>query len=92
MKGRPHAVAWAWRSGEIEFGTAEPTGALVFARGPARTLRAVVEAVACHAHDGQTLLVPGIPEADSDNAAVDALVAFQARVMINLRFAKGVGS
>lgn len=82
-------VAWAWRTGVIEFGAAEPDGALPIARGPGKKLRAVVEALARHAYDGKTLLVPGIPEAANSNAAVDALLAFQAQVLRRLLPARG---
>lgn len=69
-------VAWCWASGLIEMGDAVPvkqpdgSGPIVIARGPASSLKAVVEAVARHgygASEGQ-LLVPGIPEAQITGA------------------------
>ena len=67
-------------SGEITFAQRIPADLhlLPLAHGPGRKLRAQVCAVARHAYDGETLLVPGIPEADGDQEkAMDALLAFQ---------------
>lgn len=81
MRPATHEVAWAWASGLIEFGAKEPRGALPIARGRRARLRAVVSDVARHAHDGRSLLVPGVPEAPSRAAAVDALIYFQKQVI-----------
>lgn len=72
--------AYAWRSGLIQFGRKVPDGALCIAEGPAKKLRPSVEAVARHAYDNETLLVPGIPEAKDDDEALDALFVFQSLV------------
>lgn len=69
--------AYCFASGEIGFSRSIPDGALPIARGPAKLLRQKVCAVARHAYDGETLLVPGIPEAPDQLAAVDALVRFR---------------
>lgn len=69
--------AYCWASGVIEFGLSVPAGAIVFAQGhDERKLRNLVCARARHAYDGVTLLVPGIPEAENDDAALAALRGF----------------
>ena len=67
--------AHAWRSGLIEFRDADtpaPEGSL--------PLPAVdpdlIEVRARLSHDGKTLLVPGVPEAQSDQEAMEKLFAF----------------
>ncbi|MCY4395886.1 MAG: host nuclease inhibitor protein [Rhodospirillaceae bacterium] len=67
--------AHAWRSGRIEFRPLQskcPEGALPLPP----VLRTRIEAKARHSYDGKTLLVPGIPEAESDTEALDALERF----------------
>lgn len=78
--------AYCYRSGEIEFGATVPEGALPLgkARG-ARKLREIVTVAARHAYDGKTLLVPGIPEADTDDAAAAAYRYF--RDVVSMRLA-----
>lgn len=68
--------AYAWRNGRIEFGNKVPEGAICFASGKAKKVRAVVTATARQAYDGVTLLVPGVPEAENDDAAMDALITY----------------
>lgn len=70
--------AWCWRSGLIEIGDRVPTGAIGLVRGPAGQLRKTLELMARHgqgASDGK-LLVPGLPEAETEVAASDAVEAF----------------
>jgi hypothetical protein len=69
--------AYCFASGQIEFGTRIPDGALPLGRGRSRIVREVIEATARRAYDGETLLVPGIPEAPDQAAALDALLAFR---------------
>lgn len=69
--------AYCWRGGVIEFGVRIPDGALPVDRGTERSVRRRVEPLVRHAHDGKTLLVPGIPEADSDTAALEAYRRFK---------------
>jgi hypothetical protein len=81
--------AYCWASGQIEFGSTIPKGALLIARGPDALIRDMLSAHARHGHptkdaigrrvDGP-LLVPGIPEADDDTAALLALHAFGDRL------------
>lgn len=68
--------AFAWRSGRIDFGQRVPKGALLIVSGKAKKVRSLITATARHAYDGKTLLVPGVPEAENEDAAVDALIAF----------------
>lgn len=69
--------AYCFASGQIEFGARIPEGALPIAKGPRKALVDWMQGVARHAYDGETLLVPGIPEAQLDqDAALDALKRF----------------
>jgi hypothetical protein len=70
------AYAMCWRSGEIQVHPRMKKGAIAIAKGLPRKLREEMCGAARHAYDGQTLLVPGIPEADNDEQAFDALVKF----------------
>lgn len=69
-------MAYAWATGRIDFGQRMPSGALPIAKGPARKLRGVIAATARLSYDGKVWLVPGVPEAPNENAAVDALIAY----------------
>ncbi|OYY37067.1 hypothetical protein [Polaromonas sp. 35-63-35] len=62
--------AWAWQSGLIEFGREVPEGALSFATGMDRPLRARVSALAREGmgKSAGKLLVPGVPEAENETA------------------------
>lgn len=77
-------VAYAWRGGIIEFGASVPKGAIEIALAFEARLRNVICAVARHAYDGKTLLVPGIPEAVSDDEAANALDRFRDQVIRRL--------
>ena len=72
--------AFVYRSGQVKVGETVPDGAIEIAEGDDAALRTVILAVVRFAHDGETL-VPGIPEAEDEDAALDALFAFQADVM-----------
>jgi len=79
--------AYCYASGLVEFGDSVPRGALPIARGPARRLRNFIEPLARHGYDAEknkngrltkirgtdTLLVPGVPEAPDQSAALAAL-------------------
>jgi len=69
-------LAYCWRSGRIDFGRSVPEGAIKIAKGPSKKLKQLISAVARHAYDNKTLLVPGVPEADTDDHAADALERF----------------
>ena len=69
--------AHCYRSGEIEVSRKKDLpGAIMIGAGRATDLRRRLVARARHSYDGTTLLVPGIPEADSDDQAEAAMVAF----------------
>lgn len=68
--------AYCWASGRIEFSARVPEGALPIARGPKKKLHDFIETMSRHAYDGETLLVPGIPEAPDEGVALDALHAW----------------
>lgn len=70
-----HAICW--RSGEVEVVSRQPAGSISLMRGPARRLERIISAIARHAYDGKTLLVPGLPEAEDDDAALAAVASFQ---------------
>ncbi|EIX0306246.1 host nuclease inhibitor protein [Salmonella enterica] len=68
-------TAYCWASGLIEFGNTLPEGALPIVTGSEKQVRDVVTVLARHAYNGD-LLVPGIPEAASQDEAREALVRF----------------
>lgn len=68
-------TAYCWASGLIEFGNTLPEGVLPIVTGSERRVRDVVEVLARYAYNGD-LLVPGIPEAASQDEAREALVRF----------------
>lgn len=84
-------LAYCFASGHIEFGSRCPNGALPLLRGKDKKVRAFINPLARHGYstklvDGRptkipgsdTLLVPGMPEAPDQSAAMDALRAFVA--------------
>lgn len=73
--------AFCWANGVIEFQRAEdglPEGALPIAFGAETEVRGLMNALARHGHvqARRILLVPGIPEAESDADKLNALLAF----------------
>ncbi|ENM5400920.1 host nuclease inhibitor protein [Salmonella enterica] len=72
---KPTITAYCWASGLIEFGHTLPEGALPIVTGSEKRVREEVGVLARHAYNGD-LLVPGIPEAASQNEACEALVRF----------------
>ncbi len=69
--------AYCWANGEIEFGSRVPEGAIGFLRGPEEALVNAVQVAARHAYDGKSYLVPGVPEAGSNQKrACDALISW----------------
>jgi len=77
-------VAWCWRSGLIEIGdqvpkdSAEGSGPIQIATGPKASLVAAVKTMARHGRypSAGNLLVPGVPQAESQEDAGDALSAW----------------
>ncbi len=73
-------TAYAWASGLIEFTTPKrrksvPCGALPIITGPSKAVRDVIECMARLSYQNKPL-VPGVPEADNQTSACDALIAF----------------
>jgi hypothetical protein len=77
-------VAWCWASGLIEVGDQVPAydsaggGAIEIATGPKSSLFGVLSAVARlgKGESAGSLVVPGVPESDSQQAKGDALEAW----------------
>ena len=75
-------MAFCYRSGEIGFAETvldRPDGTIrvCASQKSVARLRLIVAARARHAYDGQTLLVPGVPEAADDDAAFEAMVRWR---------------
>ncbi|PPQ35156.1 hypothetical protein SAMN06265338_1324 [Rhodoblastus acidophilus] len=79
-------IAYADRTGVIGFAKKCPAGALPIARhADLERLKSQVSALARVGHDNKTLLVPGVPEAENSDQAVDAMVNFTNRVSARLQ-------
>lgn len=76
----PKYYAWCWATGKIETGAVLPVddadggGAVTFASGPQRALEAALGTLARHGYKEGVLLAPGVPEAEDQNAGMDALL------------------
>ena len=68
-------ISWAWASGLIEFGDVLPDGALPILEGDEKAVRELVEVRARISYSNEPL-VPGIPEATTQDEAYDALIRF----------------
>lgn len=79
--------AFCWRNGVIGFGRSTPPGALQIADGPEEFLRLAVTGCARLAYDNATWLVPGIPEAEDNDAAFDAFIVFRRLITRRLKLA-----
>lgn len=66
-------VAYCWRSGKIEIGERCPKTALPLFFGTPEDLKETIQGTARLAYDNETWLVPGVPEASGDDAAMDAV-------------------
>jgi hypothetical protein len=71
------AIAFCDRRGIIEIEAKLPEGMLELARGRRAALERLMCAAARHAYDGKTRLVPGIPEAETDDQALNAAITFR---------------
>ena len=77
-------VAWCWSTGLIEIGDSMPadsadgSGAIKIAQGPKYALKDLLEVVARHGYTKGQLLVPGVPEADTQREKGDALAEWLA--------------
>lgn len=79
-QARQQVIAWCFQSGQIDIGDALPDGALPICIGRDEPVRRAIGGLARLAHDNQTLLVPGCPEAATPEAAYDAFVRFRAAI------------
>lgn len=77
MKFKKRTVAYCFASGDIEIGPDVVPGSLPLIAGEEEAVRDLVSVRARHAYDGKTLLVPGIPEAQDQSEAFDAMCVFQ---------------
>ncbi len=77
--------AYCFRSGEIEIGTVVDDGAIVLAKGSKVRLHDAVAGCARLAYDNRTWLVPGIPEARTDDEALEACLRFRQRLGRSLK-------
>lgn len=72
--------AWCLADGVIYFGPTVPHGGLVISKSPGEEKReaweAHIKAMARHGHQRGVYLVPGVPEAENQLKAVDALSDF----------------
>lgn len=71
-----HSISYCYRSGEILIGPTCPKTAIPLASGPADLLETTIEGLARLAYDNKTWLVPGIPEAPDEAAALRAAQTF----------------
>lgn len=55
----------------------------------AKRFEKIVRVNARHGYDGVTLLVPGVPEADGDDDAMDALLRFRRLIEMRMNGEKG---
>lgn len=76
-----------YRSGEAFVSRRIPKGTMKLVTGHGRRLRRILSVCARHAYDGKTMLVPGLPEADNDLQAIEAVKGFEQ--MLRKRLAKG---
>ncbi|MBW6399531.1 hypothetical protein KPL78_16860 [Roseomonas sp. HJA6] len=71
------ADAWCHRDGVIGIGQKAPEGSLLLRQGESEpVLQEAIARVGRLAYDNTTWLVPGVPEADDDDAALEAAIDF----------------
>jgi hypothetical protein len=86
------AAGWhivAWKSGLVEIVADDaPQGAIALFRletdDAALSAVHVIDAIARHAYRGDQRLVPGVPEAEDDEKALDALIAWHEQLLWRL--------
>ncbi len=74
-------VAYCTRNGRIRVGKRCPQNALPLCRGSEYDLRKLVKMTARRSKVGGYYLVPGVPEAATDNDAVEAVIAYRDGVL-----------
>lgn len=82
--------AYCYRGGDIHFGQQVPAGAIELMRGSDNIVKGRVEVRARHAYDGKTLLVPGVPEAEDEFGAMQAVEQFKRFLTTPRRKVRGV--
>ncbi|WP_273792397.1 host nuclease inhibitor protein [Brucella anthropi] len=85
------AIAYCWRGGDIQISRRLPKGALKLGSAHGILLKKAVSVCARHSYDGHTLLVPGIPEADNDTEALEAVARFREQLARRLERKKKKG-
>lgn len=79
-------IAYCYRSGQIGLASKNaPAGTIILVRGPRKRVEYAVSAAARLAYDNQTMLVPGIPEAENDEDAYQSMVRFSDRLIAAVR-------
>lgn len=77
--------AYCWASGEVGFGNQVPEGAIFFAEGEGETFKERIQVLCRLAYptykngvkQRPVWLVPGIPEAENEKEALEALYKFK---------------
>lgn len=82
-KNTKNITAYCLRSGEIRFGKSCAKGALPIINGPAKLVREKVMVMARMSYNDKPL-VPGVPEADDETAALAAVMRFRNYVQIRI--------
>ena len=91
LKKSKTLIAYCWCNGKIEFGSTVPDGALPIVSGPSDHVRTAVEVLARWSNpterggDDSCPLVPGVPEADTDVAKLEAVDRFVQCVDIRMK-------
>lgn len=76
---------YCWRTGEIDTAPKPMVGGLLYlGAGDPERVSEVIAGTARRAYDGQTWLVPGIPEADTDDAALAAAQRYRSILLERL--------
>lgn len=89
---RKPLTVFAWAKGLLEFGYRVPDGALPVASShDEERLRDLVDVWARHSRTTDALLVPGIPESQSSDEALAALMHFSERIKTGLSEEKASG-
>ena len=78
------AFAYCDRKGVISIGKYTPEGMLPLGKGSEADLKTAVSAIGRLAHDGKTWLVPGVPEAGSEEEAATMAQHFWMRLRARL--------
>ncbi|WP_309771355.1 hypothetical protein [Agrobacterium larrymoorei] len=76
-----------YRSGEVFVARRAPKGSMKIVAGHGRRLRRILTACARHSHDGKSMLVPGLIEAQNDKQAIEAVKQFE--VTLRQHLARG---